>query len=301
MSKTIDTLVPDIYQAIRGFGDWDTSVSKTFADELVVIAEEKYQEPEEHRSYIGMSSLGRTCKRDLWLKVNRPSNRVPPKGSDLLKFFFGHTIEVLVLNLARAAGHSVVGEQQEMEINGFLGHRDAVVDGMTIDIKSAAPVSFDKYKRKGIRETDTFGYVSQIGSYVAAGKNDPLVTEKNKGAILFINKVTGELHLEVLDLTEDIANKEQEIAELMQMVKLKEPPERLATVPQYKDSPEGNQKLCITCGYCNRKHDCFPNMRMFAYSSKVEYLTYVDKEPRVQEVYRRPLMLNEIEAEQAQD
>jgi hypothetical protein len=285
LGRTIDTLIPDIYSTLRGLGKWDSDASKAFAEDLSAIASSAFQEPEEYRSYVGMSSLGRPCKRSLWLKVNEPHERTPPKGSELLKFFYGHTLESLILNIIRSTDHTVEGEQDELEINGIFGHRDAVIDGITIDIKSSAPFSFDKYKKKGLRFDDPFGYVSQISSYVYAARDDPLVVHKDKGAVLFINKVTGELHLELLDLTEDLKTKELEVEELKQLIVAKEPPPVLSSVLQYKDS--SNLKLCSTCGYCNRKFSCFPDVRMFAYSNSIEYLTYVEREPKVPEIFHK--------------
>ena len=50
-------------------------------------------------------------------------------------------IEELILTIAESSGHTVTGQQDRMRINDLAGHRDAVIDGMTIDVKSASPPS----------------------------------------------------------------------------------------------------------------------------------------------------------------
>ena len=97
------------------------------------------------------------------------------------------------MSLCVAAGHKVEGAQDALTIDGLKGHRDCVIDGVTVDIKSASAYNFDKFKFSTLRTDDTYGYISQLSSYVYAAKDDPLVTDKVNGAFLVINKSTGEL------------------------------------------------------------------------------------------------------------
>ena len=82
-------------------------------------------------------------------------------------------IEELALTVAMAAGHDVKGQQGKLNVHGIKGHRDAVIDGMTVDVKSASPYAFKKFKDGTLRDDDPFGYISQLSSYVYAGKDDP--------------------------------------------------------------------------------------------------------------------------------
>jgi|TARA_R110000796_G_scaffold13488_1_gene43586 hypothetical protein len=285
--KKITTLVGDIYSVIKGQGGWDAYIAGLLGDEVSELSKRRFSKPEAYRTHLSMSGIGAPCKRRLWYKINNSKEAKGTKASDLLKFFFGDLIESLILNLAKAAGHKVTGEQTKMEINGLKGSRDAVIDGMTIDVKSASPIAFMKFKKGNLRQKDSFGYISQLSSYVAAGKDDPEVTDKTNGAFLVVNKVTGEILLDVHDFTKDIEDKAKEIQAVKDIVYAAKPPSRLDPVPQYKDS--SNLKLCATCGYCEFKVKCWPEMRTFVYSSGLQYLVEVNQEPRVPEYsYDKP-------------
>ena len=79
-------------------------------------------------------------------------------------------IEELVLSLAKASGHKVEGEQSKLNVHGVKGHRDAVIDGMTVDVKSCSSYAYKKFKEGKLKDDDPFGYISQLSSYVYAGK-----------------------------------------------------------------------------------------------------------------------------------
>ena len=138
-----------------------------------------------------MSSIGTPCKRKLWYKVNKPEIGERLDAKMLLKFFYGDMIEELILSMVKASGHTVDGMQDRVNVHGIRGHRDAVIDGMTIDVKSCSPFAFKKFRDGELRDNDPFGYISQLSSYVYAAKDDPLVTDKTRGAFLAIDKVNG--------------------------------------------------------------------------------------------------------------
>jgi len=231
-----------------------------------------------------LSALGTQCERKLWYKINKTSEAESLPPSALLKFFYGDIIEDLVLTIAAVSGHSVVGMQDRMNVHGIKGHRDAVIDGMTVDVKSASPYAFKKFKEGNLREDDPFGYISQLSSYVYAAKDDPLVTNKTEGAFLVIDKVNGHVCLDVYDFSEEMKTKEQDVAHLKKMVVSEEPPDRaFDPVPQSNKNPKGNQKLSTACSYCDFKQECYPEARKFIYSDKPVFLTKVVKKPMVPE------------------
>ena len=155
---------------------------------------------------------------------------------------------------------------------------------MTVDVKSASPFAFKKFKEGNLREDDPFGYISQLSSYVYAAKDDPKVTNKTQGAFLVIDKVNGNVCLDVYDFTEEMQDKEKEVAHLKEMVSLPEPPDRaFEPVPQSPKNPKGNKKLPMACSYCDFKKECYPNLRKFIYSDKPLFLTEVVKKPMVAE------------------
>lgn len=285
--KTIDTLVGDIYEVIKGNGGWNATISQTLGKDISNLAAERFTNRQEPRGYLSMSSLGTPCKRKIWYKVNKASEQMELPSAALLKFFFGDMVESLVLNLAIAAGHKVEGMQSRMEINGIKGHRDAVIDGMTVDVKSASPLSFAKFKEGRLRQDDPFGYISQLSSYVYAGQDDDTVVDKTRGAFLVVDKVNGHIYLDVHDFTEELKNKEQEIEDIKALVKGDLPEERFDPVPLTKDSP--NTKLCLSCSYCDFRELCWPEARTFIYSKGPVHLVDVVNEPKVPELGKEDL------------
>jgi hypothetical protein len=165
--------------------------------------------------------------------------------------------------------------------NGIKGHRDCVIDGVTVDVKSASKYGFEKFEKGNLREDDPFGYISQLSSYVYAGQDDPLVVDKTKGAFLVVKKDRFKLCLDEYDFTEELKTKEQEVQSKKDMVE-GTIPERLAPVPQSKTS--SNTKVPIKCFYCSFLNHCWPEKRTFVYSNGPVHLVDVVKEPNVPEV-----------------
>ena len=281
--KKIDTLIRDINKTLKGMGGWDGIRGQSLGYGISLIANQRFSKPQEPRGYLSLSSVGTPCKRKLWYKINRTDEGEELTPNTFLKFFYGDMIEELVLQLAIASGHDVTGEQDRLDVHGVKGHRDAVIDGMTVDVKSCSSYAFKKFKEGKLRDDDPFGYISQLSSYVYAGQNDPLVTDKVRGAFLAVDKQNGHICLDVYDFTEELKTKEEEILETIYMVDGEIPEERIPTVPQSKSSE--NTKLSMQCSYCEFKFLCWENLRTFIYSSGPEYLIDVVQEPRVPEVF----------------
>tara|TARA_R110000796_G_scaffold58110_2_gene134346 strand:- start:80 stop:961 length:882 start_codon:yes stop_codon:yes gene_type:complete len=282
--KTNDTLVHDIEQTILGHNGWNKSVGEFMSKNIAEMAEQRFSKPQEPRAYLSLSSLGTPCERKLWYKVNKPLESEPLGPDTLFKFFYGDMIEELVLSIAAVSGHSVTGMQDRMNVHGIKGHRDAVINGMTIDVKSASPYAFKKFRDGNLRNDDPFGYISQLSSYVYAAVDDPLVTNKTHGGFLVVCKVSGAVCLDVYDFSEEFDEKENTVNHLKAMASSDEPPERaFEPVPQSKTSTNGNMKLASACGFCDFKKLCYPKLRKFIYSDKPLYLTKVKKLPNVSE------------------
>jgi len=280
--KTIDTLVEDIESVIYGQGGWNKSIAEAMGKSIADTANKRFSKPQEPRGYLSLSSIGTPCKRKLWYKINKPGFGEPLDAKMLLKFFYGDMIEELILAMVDASGHELKGSQDRLNVHGIRGHRDAVIDGMTIDVKSCSPFAFKKFKDGDLRDNDPFGYISQLSSYVYAAKDDPLVTDKTRGAFLAIDKVNGEICLDVYDFTEELKTKEQEMLAAKDLVAGDIPTERIPPVPASKSSP--NTKLDKSCQFCEYKKACWPNLKMYQYSYGIEYLVHVEKPPKVPEV-----------------
>lgn len=281
--KNISTLVEDIYDVVDGQGGWDKVVSDHLASRLSATIDRRLSpSEEEYKPSLRMSNLGTPCTRKLWYSVNQHTEAEPLRPATKLKFLYGDILEDLLLSLAEAAGHTVEGEQDQMDILGIKGHRDAVIDGVTVDVKSASSYSFQKFKDHKLREDDPFGYIEQLSSYVYAAQDDPLVKDKVQGAFLVVDKVNGSICLDVYDFTKEIWNKKDRVEDIRKSVNAEHPPERaFSPVPEGKS---GNMKLPFQCSYCDHKFTCHDGVRTFIGSRGPLYLTKVVREPKMKEV-----------------
>jgi len=281
LSKKLDTIVEDIYRVVEGKGGWDATVTEFFSSSLSSIAEARFSQEQVPRDYLSLSGIGSPCDRRLWYKINQTESSEPLTAEALGTFFYGDLLEALILSLAKAAGHTVEGMQDKVEVFGIPGSRDAVIDGVIVDVKSASKYGFEKFRKHNLREDDPFGYISQLSSYVYAGKDDPLVKNKTEGAFLVVQKDRFKLCLDRYDFTEEIAKKEEEIERVKKLVTGSIPEGRIPPVPQSKSSE--NTVLSTTCGYCDFRKVCWPEARTFLYSTGPVFMVDVVNEPRVTE------------------
>lgn len=285
MTKTIDTLVPDIYRVLETQGGWDTAITEYFKSSMETLARERLEEQQEPRTNLGLSMLGTPCDRKIWYKINEHQHAEPLDGETIGNFLYGDIMEAFVLSLAKAAGHTVEGEQDELWVNGVKGHRDAIIDGMVVDVKTCSSRAFTKFQEGKVADDDPFGYISQLSSYLYASQEDGRVTYKNRAAFLAVRKERFKLALDVYNFEEELLNKEQEVQRVKDLVVGPLPSERLQPVPVAKTSP--NTQLAMPCRYCEFKRHCWPEARKFIYSAETDptpkYLVHVGKEPRVPE------------------
>lgn len=277
--KDISTLVGDIYRLVDKGGDISDELVDGFASSLAGIVRDRMKEREQ-ASYLRPSNIGEKCDRRLWYSVNHPSLAEPLTPETKLKFLIGDIHEAVLLFLAEAAGHSVTGQQDVVSIGPVSGSRDAVVDGVLLDVKSASSRSFDKFVA-GIKPgTDSFGYLKQLNFYLEASQDDELVTDKSRAAFLASDKTLGKITLDVHERAG------------YDFGKLIETKLALLASPQlpakgYFPEPfgeSGNEKLGVECSYCPFKRACYPNLRTFIYSYGPVFLTTVKREPKVPEV-----------------
>lgn len=280
--KTIDTLVSDINDVIKGKGGWTEAVNEYFMQTMGEAATRRLTPSSEPRAKtLRMSNIGTPCKRKLWYYLNLPEHEQDLPAHVHLKFVYGDLIESLLISLAKAAGHTVTGEQDEVVVEGVVGHRDCVIDGCVVDVKSVSTMGFNKFKKNELRIDDPFGYLKQLTGYVYGAKDDPLVTDKKGGAFLVLDKQHGHIHLDYYDLEHELELFPSVVAATKLMSRMpKEPHREFDPIP---DGKSGNMKLPAACSYCDYKWHCHPGLRGFAYSSGPVYLTRVAKLPAVPE------------------
>ncbi len=276
--KNISTLVPDI-QAMVGTleGERDLSRFSSNLSSHYLKQMGKREDKVRNANTLYFSEIGEKCQRKMWYRFHGET------GSALLpatriKFMYGDILEDVVLQLARDAGHTVEGEQQQVEYKvpstdwTIRGRIDAIIDGVVVDVKSVTKMSEQKF-HTGL-EDDPFGYYHQLNGYSTVLRN------KDMG-FLTIQKELG--HINYFPFTQSDAIFAGTVAHCIHTVSSADNAfATLADVPASATSK--NMKLCTACSYCDYKKKCFPEVRGFAYSNKVEWLTKVVDLPRVPEI-----------------
>jgi hypothetical protein len=274
----IDTLIKDIYSTIKRKDGWfNDEISKEFSYEVSQRLQGQFQ-GRAKTSSLRLSQLGPKCPRALWYATNAPETAEHLPAWAEVKFSFGHIIEALAIALSKASGHTVTGEQDELVVDDVVGHRDCVIDGCVVDVKSASSRSFIKFKDGSIKENDPFGYLEQLDGYLAGSLEDPLVTVKDRAYLLAIDKQLGHMCLYEHRFREEHIHKR--IADYKEIISLKDPPG--CTCPTEPDGQSGNIKLGLTASYSAHKYNCFPNLRTFLYEGGPRYLTKVVRQPKNQ-------------------
>lgn len=270
--KSINTLVQDIYAFISDPKSFSRANVTAFGETLAQRLAYRFSE-QRGAGTLRASNLGKPCDRQLWYDVHRSSDREPLPPAARLKFLFGDILEELLLFLAREAGHTVTSEQAEIEINGVKGHIDGIVDGRLVDCKSASSYAFEKFKDHKLPEDDAFGYMDQLGAYLAGSQSNPDLTDKDTASFLVIDKTLGHITLDTYPASGKDYSKLVE--QKREMLAKAEPPDRPFTDVPFQKS--GNRKLGTACSYCPFKHICWPNLRTFIYSNGPVYLTEVKR------------------------
>ena len=272
---SINTLVEDIYSLLEKGTDKDvTAECLELGHRLAKLIQDRLKPKEEKRT-LRMSNVGKP-DRMLWYECNPSVQKEEFNGPTYLKFLYGDLIEEIVLFLAEVAGHSIQDRQREVNVNGIIGHIDAVIDGVLVDVKSTSPHSFKKFKDGTLREDDPFAYLPQLSGYLDG-------TGLKDGGYVAVDKQNGYITVMPLEDTDKVDIKDR-INHIKDVVALPEPPQRCFSPEPMGKS--GNLKLPAGCSYCPFKVECWKDvgLRKFIYSTGPVWMTHVEKEPEVLEV-----------------
>lgn len=279
-TKELPTIVEDIYSLFSKEHTINEESLNLFAENLKQVLRERLETVQTFRKpELRVSKLG-TKDRKMYFELNATDEELAEKpiAPDLcLRFLYGDIIEELLLLLVREAGHKVEGEQGELEVEGVVGHRDCIIDGVTVDIKSASNNAFRKFKLGKLSEDDPFGYIAQISTYAFADKSP-------YGAFLVMNKETGEIILYNVPKS-DMIHPPTRIKNVRKMLAQPKPPTEKC-YPTKLDGKSGNIVLNTNCTYCPFKEKCWEKegLRKFRYANGIKYFVEVVKTPRVEEV-----------------
>lgn len=279
-----ETIPEDIYKLLDADNhheanednvQWAGETFKALLRERLTKREEKSGE-----DVLRFSALGKP-DRQLWYDANDSEGAEKMDGKQYFKFLYGDCIELLMLFLAKEAGHDVQDCQKEVVSDGVPGHIDAIVDGVLVDVKSASPYGFNKFRDGSYVFDDPFGYISQLAGYANA------LSHKRAGWLV-ADKVSGDIAYVELDEAYIRGNDPKaRISHLREVLHSASPPEKC-----FEDVPEGksgNRKLAAGCGYCRHKEKCWADanggkgLRKFFYAKGPVWLTEVHKEPKVAE------------------
>jgi hypothetical protein len=261
VSKSVDTLVPDIYELVtkrtyEGTGEW---MGERMGGHIVDMVKQPKERGPAPDLALHASKIGKNCIRQMWYSQWHPALAEPLLPHTLIKFTYGDVVEEMALDLARAAGHKVVLEQQrvEFEAHGFTvsGRIDAVIDGAIVDVKSTSPYSFNDWSGKELTaENDSFGYRWQLHTYARGLKDNPEVTDTQRGYLLLMDKQNGHMGLSWVEYNWPAYDLRLKII----TEPLKNP--TVTPVRNFKPTEKdkmGNDKLPLECSYCDYKRECW--------------------------------------------
>ena len=285
MTKIINTLIDDIHTMLETGVDVDSplvyqSVHLCAEDIQQAIYNILAEGDRRRLNGLRLSMIGKP-DRQVWYSLNMDNPSVLD-GQTRIKFLMGHIMEAVIIALAQIAGHKVEGEQAKIDVEGIKGHQDCRIDDVLVDIKTASPYSFKKFKdgADGLSENDPFGYMAQISAYATAQGDE-------EAAFLAIEKSSAEMAL-CWVYKDNMIDAPKRVNALKKVATMDFPPPRC-----YSDEPDGasgNRKLAIGCVFCDYKKICWADandgqgLRTFQYANQKVYLTHVEKEPKVQEM-----------------
>lgn len=275
--KSISTLVPDMYAAL------EKGEIKIDAEKLAKMIAARLQQVKGGPA-LRMSNIGEDCERKLWYNHNMPGAAEPLPGHTLLKLLIGDIHEEVVLSIAeQTPGHTVTGRQDEVTLEGVIGHRDAIIDGVLVDVKSANSRGMDKFRNHAVEVDDPFGYMAQLTAYLDASQDD--VQVRNEAAFLASDKELG--HLVLDKYKKKTIDWKALVTRLRGILAEPRPPQRkYAAVPE---GSSGNMKIPMKCSYCQYKNECYKDanegagLRKYIYAKGPVWLTKIIREPNVKE------------------
>jgi hypothetical protein len=148
------------------------------------------------REYLGASSIGAECDRQLWYSFHREKPLLDPRIYRI--FDQGHLMESYCISMLKHAGYEVFhddgGEQFGFKDEEVAGHIDAVIiidnEPHLLEIKTANDKRFAEMKKFGVEKSDPV-YFIQMQVYMK-------YMDLKKALFFVINKNTSEIYMEIV-------------------------------------------------------------------------------------------------------
>ena len=207
-----------------------------------------------------MSNIGKpTCQ--LWFEKNEPEKALPKPTTFMFNMMLGDIVEAVFKGALTEAGIAFEECKEPVALKlgaaTVNGTYDLVINGAVDDVKSASPWSytnkFDSYET--LRSGDSFGYVGQLAGYAKA-------SGKKAGGWWVVNKANGDFKY-VSAAEADVEQTMADIKDTYEYISQDKPFERCfdAEPETYRGKASGNWKLSKTCGFCDHKKKCWPELQ----------------------------------------
>lgn len=251
-----------IHQYLSNIQSNDTVLSDEIIEQITNDVREALKKQFSKRDStfrLRMSNIGRDyCK--LWFDKNEPKAAIPRSTNFVINMMIGDIVEAVFKGLLVQSGVSFSnGEDVSMDLGEGVvinGTPDLILDGKVDDIKSASPWSYtNKFKDFAtLAESDSFGYVAQLGGYAKAAGVKP-------GGWWVINKATGEFkYVSAGDIdSEEVAENTRALAARLAENKFERCYEPIEET--YRKKPTGNLILGKECGWCDYRYKCWPGLQ----------------------------------------
>jgi len=256
--KDISTLVPDVQKLLKQEGWW-TDAEDSRCTEMVARRLRSHYSKHEVHTKLRMSRLGNRCHRQIWYEVHYPELAEHPSAREKLTYAYGHIIEGLAIMLAKAAGHTVEAEGDEITLDGISGHCDCLIDGYIVDVKSSTTQGMAKYKGTDQQEIDRWGYLAQLDGYVVGDSTSLVLNKRKDKAFLWvIDKNLGNMLLYEHHPREAFIR--ERIRDYRAITTLNQPPR--CTCETKRVDFTGGATLGLVASYSKYKSVCWPNVRV---------------------------------------
>jgi hypothetical protein len=255
-----------VHSFLRDVLDGKASMSEEVIDKVAqdvkeALTKQFVADTEPRKFKLRMSNIGRP-KCQLWFDKNNPEGAEPKPVSFKMNMVMGDLVEAVFKGLLRAAkvnfdDNDKVTLKLDEDGKEISGEYDMIMDGKVDDVKSASPWSFENKFTDyySLKQSDNFGYVEQLVGYAKAA-------DKGVGGWWVINKANGDFKY-ISAAEADVEQTMADIKDTYEYISQDKPFERCfdAEPETYRGKASGNWKLSKTCGFCDHKKKCWPELQ----------------------------------------